>query len=56
VIGFWCLELDSLCNATLALQMREDQILCHSQPDMTILLSLGNLESTLTLSGYQQHL
>ena len=36
MIGSWCLRLDSLCNAILALQIQGDQILCHSQPNITI--------------------
>lgn len=36
MIGSWCLRFDSLCKAILALQIRGDQILCHSQPNITI--------------------
>ena len=36
MIGSWCLRLDSLCKAILALQIQGDQILCHSQPNITI--------------------
>lgn len=36
MIGSWCLRFDSLCKAILALQIQGGQILCHSQPNITI--------------------